>query len=289
VAYPLSWPASSGPYSPRRYTAHQVRRAVEATDPNYRPLLTPEQTRLMADPASLFRAAGMTPDPWQARFLADQSPRQTLLCCRRSGKTTAAGARTLAHCLTRPKALAMVFSPTRRQSQEFVRAVLDFDAAIGRPVRRVRDNLSEVEWANGARLLSLPDAQRGVVGFTPSLIVIDEASRVSDQLYKAVRPMLALGAGLVTLSTPFGKRGWFFDTWSDPQRLARFRWWRVTAAMCPRITREFLAEERLELGERWFRQEWYCSFEDAVDAVFSADIIAAARDEQVRPLFDLGV
>lgn len=183
----------------------------------------------------------------------------------------------------------MVFSPTRRQSQEFVRACLDFDAALGRPVKRVRDNLGEVEWANGSRLLSLPDAQRGVVGFTPSLVVIDEASRVSDVLYKSVRPMLALGASLLTLSTPFGKRGWFFETWSDPERLEGFRHWKVTARQCPRIPPEFLEEERVELGDRWFSQEWMCSFEDSIDAVFAMDVIHGARTaDGVAPLFDLG-
>lgn len=237
------------------------------------------------DPAEAFRRAGLTPDPWQREFLADRSDRQTLLCCRRSGKTTSAAVKTLVHCLTRPKSLAMVFSPTRRQSQEFVRACLDFDAALGRPVRRARDNLSEVEWSNGSRLMSLPDSHRGVVGFTPSLVVIDEASRVSDPLYKSVRPMLALGAHLLTLSTPFGTRGWFFDTWSDPAKLARFAHWKVTAKHCPRITPEFLEEELLESGERWFRQEWMCSFENAVDAVFSQELIEDARADDIKPLF----
>jgi len=262
------------------------RRRAEATTRGA--ALPPEVAPLVTDPALAFRRAGLEPDPWQREFLADTSDRQTLLCARRSGKTSAAAVKTLAHCLTTPKALAMVFSPTRRQSQEFVRACLDFDAALGRPVKRERDNLSEVEWANGSRLLSLPDAQRGVVGFTPTLIVIDEASRVSDPLYKSVRPMLALGAHLLTLSTPFGKRGWFFDTWSDPARLARFRAWRVTAKDCPRISPEFLEEEFQELGERWFNQEWMCSFEDSVDAVFTQDVIEGARADDIQPLFTLG-
>jgi hypothetical protein len=44
------------------------------------------------------------------------------------------------------------------------------------------------------------------------MLVIDEASRVDDTLYLAVRPLLAVSGGrLVALSTPFGKRGWFHD------------------------------------------------------------------------------
>lgn len=261
----------------------RVQMATQAT-----PLNSPATLPLLTDPTLPFRRANLTPDPWQEAFLADQSQRLTILACRRAGKTAASAAKTLTHCLTRPRATAMVFSPTRRQSQEFVRACLDFDTALGRPIRRIRDNLSEIEWENGSRLLSLPDAQRGVVGFTPSLIVIDEASRVSDPLYKSVRPMLALGASLITLSTPYGKRGWFFDTWTDSARLAAFKWWRVTWRHCPRITPEFIAEERIELGDRWFRQEWETSFEDNIDAVFSADVIEGAREDDIKPLFGMG-
>jgi hypothetical protein len=104
-----------------------------------------------------------------------------------------------------------------------------------------------------------------------ALLIIDEASRVSDPLYLAVRPMLAVSQGrLMALSTPFGMRGWFYDEWSGPKRWERVR---ITANECPRITPEFLEDERQSLGERWFRQEYMTSFEDAVDNVFSEETI----------------
>jgi len=38
--------------------------------------------------------------------------------------------------------------------------------------------------------------------------------RVDDALYYAVRPMLAVSGGpLILMSTPFGKRGHFFEAW----------------------------------------------------------------------------
>jgi hypothetical protein len=60
---------------------------------------------------------------------------------------------------------------------------------------------------------------------------------------------------------------------------------RVTADQCPRITREFLAQERQALGERWFRQEYECSFEDTVGAVFSHEDVAAALRDDLEPWF----
>lgn len=191
----------------------------------------------------------------------------------------------MAHCLTRPLSTTLIFSPTARQSMEYARYVRRFDAALGHPVKVVRQSLSETEWSNGSRMLSLPDNHEGVVGFTPSRLVVDEASRVSDMLYMSIRPMLALGAELEVLSTPFGRRGWFFDIFDKPQRLAKFRVWKVTAGECPRITKEFLAEELVELGERWFNQEYYLNFTDSIDAVFSADVISGARAEGIESLF----
>jgi phage FluMu gp28-like protein len=92
-----------------------------------------------------------------------------------------------------------------------------------------RHSLTQVEWANGSRMICLPDSHTGVVGYTPTKVVIDEASRVSDPLYKSVRPMLALGAELELLSTPFGKRGFFYEIFADPKRLRLFRSWKITA------------------------------------------------------------
>lgn len=239
----------------------------------------------LPDPTEAFRKAGLTPDPWQAAFLVDPSKRRLMLCCRRAGKSVVSAARTLHHCLSSPGSTALIFSPTRRQSQEYLRYVTRFDAAIGKPVRVARRSLGEVEWANGSRAISLPDNHEGVVGFTPTRLVVDEASRVSDILYLSIRPMLALGAELEVLSTPFGKRGWFFDILSSPERQARFKVWKITADRCPRITPEFLAEELVELGERWFSQDYYLNFTDAVDAVFAQDVIEAARVDGIEPLF----
>lgn len=244
---------------------------------------------LAADPGAAMRAAGWPPDPWQAEFLADRHTRKAMLCCRRAGKSAVSAAKTWEHCSTTPDALVMVFSPTMRQSIEYARYVMKYDRAMGTPVKVERRNMTAVEWANGARMLSLPDNHEGVVGFTPTRIVIDEGSRVSDILYKSVRPMLALGkCELEILSTPFGKAGWFFDIFNSPQRLGLFHSWRVTADDCPRIAPAFLAEERVELGERWFNQEYYLAFNDSVDAVFTSDVIGAAIVlTEDGPLFDL--
>jgi hypothetical protein len=147
-----------------------------------------------------------------------------------------------------------------------------------------RESSLQLHLGNGSRIIGLPASEGKVRVYSAvSLLLIDESSRVDDALYRAMRPMLAVSRGrLLALSTPFGKRGWFHDAWHGTGDWLRVK---ITAQQCPRITAAFLAEERQALGERWFRQEYLCSFEDVVDAVFAYDDIQAALSPAITPLF----
>jgi hypothetical protein len=84
---------------------------------------------------------------------------------------------------------------------------------------------------SGGRLPGKPASRRittsvytTIRGYTPILIIIDEASRVPDDLYRAVRPMLAVSHGqIVAISTPFGQRGWFFNEWESDRKWKRVK------------------------------------------------------------------
>jgi hypothetical protein len=256
----------------------QVRR--QTAPPN--PLLA----RLRRDPARIFTVAGMTPDPWQRDLLRSYASQVLLLCSRQSGKSQTAAALALRAALLEPPALVLLLSPTLRQSGELYRAkVRPLFGALGRPVPAVQETALSMELANGSRIISLPGDEQNIRGYSGvRLLVIDEAARVPDALYKAVRPMLAVSQGrLVCLSTPFGKRGFFWTEWSE----CGPAWERVKirATECPRITKEFLEGEQRSMGSRWYRQEYECSFEDAVDAVFSHADIMAAINRDLKPLF----
>src|SRR5207244_1618180 len=151
--------------------------------------------------------------------------------------------------------------------------------ALGRPVAVTGESALQLTLANGSRVVALPGEEATIRCYSGvRLLVIDEAARVPDVLYRSVRPMLAVSRGrLICLSTPFGKRGWFFEAWQGSAE-GKDRWDRVriTARQCPRIMPEFLAEERIELGERWFKQEYGCSFEDVVGAFFTSEALDAA-------------
>lgn len=217
-------------------------------------------------------------------MLRGTDPRVLLLCSRQSGKSTVAAALALRAALLEPGALVLLLSPTLRQSGELFRdKVVRLFAALGRPVATVQESALTMALANGSRVVSLPGEEESIRGYSGvKLLVIDEASRVSDALYASVRPMLAVSHGrLACLSTPFGRRGWFYEAWQGAETWRRVC---IRAEQCPRITADFLAEERAAIGERWFKQEYQCEFLSAVGAVFSGDDIDAAFVPSVQTL-----
>jgi hypothetical protein len=230
----------------------------------------------------------MIPDRWQAELLRSPASRTLLLCSRQTGKSTAAAALALRETLLVPGALVLLLSPTLRQSGELFRAkVMRLYNAIGRPLTAVQESALTMQLENGSRIVSLPGDEETIRGYSDvALLVVDEAGRVADELYRAVRPMLAVSRGrLICLSTPWGKRGFFYEAWTGGQN---WQCVKVTAHECPRITPGFLAEERLAIGPRWYRQEYECSFEEVVDAVFSPEALARAfAPSGVQPLFPL--
>jgi hypothetical protein len=232
----------------------------------------------------ILAAAGMSPDPWQADCLRSSRSNKLLLCSRQSGKSQTAAGLALRTALLQPGSLTLLLSPSLRQSGELFRdKVARLYAALGRPVATVQESALTMQLANGSRIVSLPGEESNLRGYSSvAMLVLDEASRVEDALYRSVRPMLAVSRGqLVALSTPFGRRGWFWDSWSGSEPWERIK---ITADQCPRIAPEFLAEERRSIGDRWYQQEYLCEFLSAVGAVFSGDDIDAALVSQVQPL-----
>lgn len=228
---------------------------------------------------------GFAPDPWQEKVLSWQGKRLLLNCCRQSGKSTTTAVLALHKAVHFPKSLILLVSPSLRQSAELFKKVSEFLALL--PVRPAltEDNKLSLQMANGSRIVSLPAKESNVRGFSgPSLIIEDEAARVHDELYMAMKPMLAISNGAhILMSTPFGKRGHFHEAWeTGGDSWDRIK---VTASDCPRITPAFLAEERRSMPALWFDSEYNCEFVDTVDQVFATEDIERALSDTVQPLF----
>ena len=240
------------------------------------------------DPLAFARAVGLSDlDDWQTRLLQSSAPRVILNCCRQSGKSTMAGVLALHQALYHPGSLVLILAPAERQAKELFSKVAEGYRALGIPIPAESYRKLGVELANRSRIEALPGTEKTIRGFSgANLLTVDEASRVDDALYYAVRPMLAVSGGrMIMLSTPFGKRGIFHEVWTGPEEWDRYE---VSAATCPRIFEAFLEEERRALPSWVYRQEYECSFEETDDQMFTTAMIDAAVSEDVKPL-DLGV
>jgi hypothetical protein len=243
-----------------------------------------EDLKLALDRVAFAKRSGLEPDSWQEELLRSTSDRVLLNCCRQSGKSIMTAIVALHRALYHPDSLILCLAPALRQSQELFGKVLGFYRDLGRPITAQAERKLSLELENESRIVTLPGTEKTIRGFSgAALLIVDEASRVADELYFAVRPMLAVSGGsLMMLSTPYGKRGVFFEEWSQENGWERYK---VPARECPRIPASFLEEERRALPARIYRQEYECSFEDTEDQVFSFEDVAGALDPGVTPLF----
>jgi hypothetical protein len=227
---------------------------------------------------------GIELDAVQSRVLRSRTRRGILNCTRQWGKSTVTVAKAVYEAGSQPGSLTVVVSPTARQSGEFVRKASGFVQRLGLKPKGDGDNEISLLFPNQSRIVGLPGTEATVRGFSSvSLLLVDEASRVSDDLYMAIRPMLAVSQGALWLmSTPCGKRGFFYEAWANGgpewERI------RVPASECARIAPKFLEEERATMGDRWFLQEYGCDFTDSEDGVFDRDLVEQAFSDDFEAL-----
>jgi hypothetical protein len=208
-----------------------------------------------------------------------------MLCSRQSGKTEVAIHLGLWTCLYEPASLVLIVSPSQRQSQETFRRLLIAHSKLKGVPELQQESALRATFGNGSRCLALPGSERTTRGYAGvSLLIIDEACRVEDTLLAALRPTMATVDGsLIALSTPFGKRGWFYESWiaGDPS------WTRIDipASKCPRLTKAFLDDERRELGAMRFSEEYELAWLEPDESVFPTAMIEKAFTHEIRPLW----
>ncbi len=242
--------------------------------------------REQSDAVLMSARARLTPDAWQSDLLRSDAKQMILLCSRQSGKSTITSILALHQAIYTANSLILLLSPSLRQSQELFRKLQDFYNALESDYlpQAVEESALRMELSNGSRIIALPGTEQTIRGYSAvDLLIIDEASRVEDSLYQSVRPMLGVSGGkLVLLSTPFGRRGFFYDVWTnggdDWHRT------RITADQCPRISPQWLENEKRTIPDFWFRQEFLCEFTETLDSFFNYDDIERATSSEVKPL-----
>ena len=223
-----------------------------------------------------------TCDSHQADLLHRASKRTILNCSRQVGKSTIAALKAVHTAHHKPNVTVIVTSPTKQQSRELIRKIRTFAYIAGSSLRGGRDS---VDIKNGSRVLAIAADEDTVRGFSAvSLLIIDEAARVSDEVYFALLPSLAVSGGAVwLLSTPKGKRGFFYAEWHTAE-IEGWTTMKLSAHDCARIKPDFLAKQKRRLGEHRFMQDYECYFLDSTQGMFHADTVRNAFKETISSL-----
>jgi hypothetical protein len=215
------------------------------------------------------RVSRMPLDPWQSEVMRSADPALLLLCPRQTGKSHVVSL-FAAYLAKYHNYRVGCLSPTLRQSSIIYRRAREW-LRRDRSAKFVRQTAIEFELPGGGYIACFPGDRPdlSVRGDTLDVLLIDEASRVKDQLIAAATPTTATrpDARIVYLSTPAGQRGEFYRAWKEQD------WWLkvpVKVEDCPRIRPEFLARERIRL-QALYRQEYECEFLTAPGGLFDAD------------------
>ena len=224
-------------------------------------------------------------DEWAARVMTSPARYVIENVSRQAGKSTCAAAMATHQAVFFPGSLILVVSPTLRQSGELQKKAMRFYDLVDPDHNGLaEDTKLSIQLKNKSRIIALPGQEDNLRGYSaPSLIIEDEASRVKNELHVAIRPMLATNNGrLVLLSTPNGKTGHFHKIWTTggPEWLKI----NVSADQIPRISKEFLENERLNMSEGQYLQEYFNEFQDAEGAVFSSDLFRSLANPAISAL-----
>jgi hypothetical protein len=207
-----------------------------------------------------------------------------ILAARQVGKSTVCAVKALHVALFSPNSLVLIISASQRQASELFRKVIKYYNQIGKPVPAKNETALSLTLESGARVISLPQNSDTLRGYTPDLVLLDEAAYVDDEVFASISPMVSVSGGqLILLGTPAGKRGFFYELYTGA---AGDAWMRIKqdAYSCSRISKAFLESERLALGEWQFASEYECAWTADESAFFSHDEVLAALSSDVLPL-----
>jgi len=214
-------------------------------------------------------------DKWQQQVL-EHKGNITIRAGRQVGKSEVISEKALRFALDNPGTVTLIIAASQRQSGLLFEKVRGRADAEGITFAE-KPTLTRIILQNGSRIYSLPAGRTAysIRGYTIDLLIADEAAYIPETVWLAVTPMLAVsrherGFGwIITISTPFGKGGFFFDTFTDSEFLAIH----VSSESCKRIDPSFLKKERARMTKAQYRQEYLGEFCDEWNQFFPTELL----------------
>jgi len=234
------------------------------------------------DPVSVFRSVVGEPDPWQLELLnhpADD-PILLCLCSRGTGKSQTIAVKAFHHADTYPGSTVLIIAPSLRQSLELYRYVKHCRDALPLASPSTKETETEMHLANKSRIVVLPGSSPDTIrGYRCSLLLLEEAARLTDDIFSASVPMVLQRGQIIAVTTPAGQVGWFPELWLDG-KVARIT---ARSTEIPRL-KEVVERDRLIMRTAAFNCEHLLQWSQTGTNFFDYEVIAKAFTDDVPPM-----
>jgi hypothetical protein len=195
-----------------------------------------------------------------------------MLCGRGTGKSCTAALRAFLHADTLPDQTVLLIAPAQRTAFELMRWIKHIFNVLSVKSGVIRETQTEIHFNNGSRVIVIPGATDETIrGYRADLIIADEGSRLSDEVFAALIPMLKKNGIFITASTPYGRRGWFWESWSQGHGKQII----VRSTELPRMA-AIVERDRKILTDAQFRQEHLVTFLGSGSQYFSIESVDRA-------------
>lgn len=236
--------------------------------------------RLVTEPSYFVEEfIGVEPFDYQKEFLDSDSNRKLFVAGRRVGKSRSAAWKALWYAITHSDAEVLLTAKTQRQSMELFRQIkseIRSSKAEEDEWGIQRETRTEVNFSNNSRIVCLPLGRDGsnIRGYGADLLIVDEAAYVPEDIFQEVlMPFLAVGENqFVMISTPRGKRGFFWKRYDEAQRGEnRYFVQQVPTWENPRVPEQWVENQKKNLTPMQFKREIRGQFDENADAYFTEE------------------
>jgi len=220
------------------------------------------------------------PYDWAKEWHNNMARYNVLVLHRRAGKTTATINQLIKDSLINEGHLYAFIAPTYKQSK---RNVWDMLRHYTKDIPDVKYNIAEltVTFPTGSKISLFgadnPDSLRGL---TLHGVVFDEYSQQPSNIWsEVISPTLATTKGYaIWIGTPKGRNA-FYRIYEDARSYEDWYDLLLTVSESKIVDEEELKQQRRNMTEDEYAQEWECSWEAAIQGAYFAKELSEARAE----------
>lgn len=244
--------------------------------------------RILSDPtAFMYWVTGNMPYNLQKTFLRDSHSRLVWCSGRKVGKTEVIAVKALYKAFTEPDTEILILAPYLEQAAIVYRRIMGMvknTPFIYSKVDRMTQTM--VFFKNNSKIFCRTAGRssggwsvRGYGTTGQVVLIMDEAAEMSDDVWTAVMPMLTTAKEyhVWLTSTPFGKRGRFYEAFYDKM----YHPYSIKSMDCPITNKTFLLEEKGRLTEMEWRQEYEGEFLEELDVYITRDLYLSCVDNDL--------